>query len=89
MIYFNILGETKKEPCGSSRLLNAFEFLSEFSNTASIGSDVDLASVERMALGASIDLDFRFSRTSFKGVSASQADDFSAIIFRMNVVFHD
>lgn len=69
-------------------LFGSGDFLSELGNTASVSSESKLSSIERMALGASIDSDLRRSRTSLKCVSAGKACYLCAIVFRMNVLFH-
>ncbi len=66
-----------------------FKFLTELGNTAGISSDVDLASVERVALCTGIDSQFLFSGTSLEGVTTGHAGNLGTIIFRMDIFFHD
>ena len=65
------------------------KLLTELGNTSGIGSDVDLTGIERMALRAGINSEFRFSGTSFEGVSAGHAGNLGTIILRMDIFFHD
>ena len=57
-------------------------------NTSSLRVEVDLTSVERVAVWTSINIDALLGRSNYKWSSASGAGDCSLIIGWVNVFFH-
>ena len=68
------------------QLLTA-EALVEALNTSAAVNQLQLTSVERMALGANFDVDLGLGRTSLNDVAAS-ASDSAVNVVRMDTLFH-
>lgn len=80
--------------CFNPRLLTSFcsyslgKLLVELVDTA-ISSDITLlTSVERVAVGASFDLDLLEDGSGFEGIAARDASHRALVVFRMDVFLH-